>query len=77
MVYTVSTVLAVLAWALLFVGCVRVLSEPALPMPVRPEVTFIRCVPVMICMTEADANKLLKYTQQLDEFEAERARLLK
>ena len=58
-------------------GCVHVVSEPALPFPERPEITFIRCVPVMVCLTEADANKLLKYTQQLDEFQQERERLLK
>ena len=58
-------------------GCVHVAYEPALPMPTRPEITFSRCAPGFICISEADANKLLKYSRQLLEFEQERNRLLK
>ena len=63
--------------ALLLTGCVHVAYEPALPMPVRPEITFSRCAPGFICISESDANLLLKYSRQLREFEQERERLLK
>lgn len=67
----------VIALAVLLAGCVHVAQEPPLPMPVRPQVTFFRCVPSMICMTELDANKLLRYTEQLDAFEKARAELIR
>jgi len=62
---------------LLLAGCVHVAYEPGLPMPVRPVISFSRCAPGYICLTEDDANKLLKYSHQLLEFEQERSRLLK
>lgn len=60
----------------LLTGCVHVGYEPSLPMPERPEVRFFR-QSGNVCISESDARLLLKYTQKLDEFERDRAELLK
>lgn len=74
-----GAIIVVLAALLLLFGCVHVVKEPGLPWPERPTVHFFRCGPedVWVCMTEPEANGLLRYIQKLNEFEAARERLLK
>ena len=56
-------------------GCVSVNVIPtALPLPEAPELTFISQTE-QICLSEADANKLSKYLQQLEAFRAAWERL--
>ncbi|HSE02883.1 MAG TPA: hypothetical protein VLK35_01920, partial [Methylomirabilota bacterium] len=62
---------------LLLVACARWRPEPAtLPFPTPPAITFARCDTDKICLTEADAERLAKWMDQLRAFEAARARLL-
>lgn len=58
----------VLLAGLLLAGCVSVNVIPtALPLPEAPELTFISQTG-QICLSEADANKLGKYLDQLNAF---------
>ena len=57
-------------------GCVHVAHEPAIPFPERPAVSFFRA-PVGICLSEEDADQVLRFLLKLNEFEAARERLLK
>ena len=66
---------SVLLASLLLVGCVSVNVIPTeLPLPVMPEIQFMSSEGT-ICLSEADANKLSKYLQQLDAFRAAWERL--
>lgn len=60
---------------LLLGGCVHVVND-ALPMPARPALTFFLCAP-HVCLTEADADRLAKWLDQLNAFAAARERVLK
>ena len=49
-------------------GCVSVQVIPTeLPLPIMPEMQFVSREGT-ICLSEPDANKLLRYFQQLDAF---------
>lgn len=49
-------------------GCVSVQVIPTeLPLPIMPEMQFVPREGT-ICLSEPDANKLLRYFQQLDAF---------
>ena len=56
-------------------GCVSVNIIPTeLPLPILPEIQFVSSGDT-ICLSEADANKLSKYLQQLEAFRAAWERL--
>ena len=61
---------------LLLTGCVSVAFEPDLPFPERPAVQF-KNTPSGVCVSEDDAQAMLRWIQKLNEFEAARARQLK
>lgn len=63
------------AWLalLLFSGCVRVAYEPALEMPTRPQIHFKLCGE-LVCLSQEDADKLAKYLDKMNAFEAARQR---
>lgn len=67
-------VVAALA-ALLLTSCVRVAYEPALEMPPRPAIHFNMCGE-LVCLSQADADKLAKYLDKMNAFEAARQRAL-
>ena len=57
------------------VGCVSVNVIPTdLPLPIMPEIQFVSSEGT-ICLSEADANKLSKYLQQLEAFRSAWERL--
>lgn len=63
-----SLLACLLLAVLLLAGCISVNVVPtALPLPEAPELTFISQTG-QICLSEADANKLNKFLQQLDAF---------
>ena len=69
---------ALLAILLLTAGCTGVVREPALAIPERPPIRFYLVTGSgMVCITEADGDKLEKWIDELDAFEAARQRLLK
>jgi hypothetical protein len=74
-----SAIILLLAALFLLTGCVHVVTEPALPLPERPDIRFFRCglQDMWVCLTEADANALLRYVQKLNEWERARAELLR
>ena len=72
--WTIRVVLIVST--LLFLGCVHVVSEPALPLPTRPAWHFFVCDTDKICLTQADADLLNKWLDKLSAFEASRQRVI-
>jgi hypothetical protein len=68
-------VLLLIALSLLLAGCVRVAYEPALPMPDRPNIRF-SLENGKVCLSEEDADKLAKYMDKLNAFDAARQRAL-
>ena len=53
---------------MILAGCVSVQVIPTeLPLPIMPEMQFVSREGT-ICLSEPDANKLLRYFQQLDAF---------
>jgi hypothetical protein len=58
-------------------GCVVMRREPDLEFPQRPAITFGVCRPGFVCLTDADADKLLKWVKEIAAFEAARQRVLK
>lgn len=60
----------------LLAGCVHVTQEPPIAMPVRPYLKFYR-VEGGVCLSDADADQMLRYIIKLNEFEQARDRLLK
>lgn len=60
---------------LALVGCVSVSIIPTeLPLPIMPELQFVSSGGT-ICLSEADANKLSKFLDQLNAFRAAWERL--
>lgn len=59
----------------LLAGCVTVAYEPALPMPERPKLHFFLCEP-NVCLSQEDADKLAKYLDKLNAFDAARQRMI-
>lgn len=74
-----SAIILLLAALFLLTGCVHVATEPALPLPERPDIHFFRCglEDMWVCLTEADGNALLRYVQKLNEWEAARQEMLR
>jgi hypothetical protein len=62
--------------ALLLTGCVHVAYEPALEMPERPKLHWTICGEKQLCLSEADADKLAKFLDKLNAFEAARQRAM-
>jgi hypothetical protein len=62
---------------LLLGGCVSVSNEPALPFPNRPPLTFEEGPRGGACLTLEDANALLRWILELNEYQDARERLLK
>lgn len=56
-------------------GCVHVGYEPALEMPARPSIHFKLCGE-LVCLSQEDADKLAKYLDKMNAFEAARQRAL-
>lgn len=65
------------AVASIFAGCVVMRREPDLAFPQRPTLHFGVCQPGFVCLTDADADKLLKWVKELEAFEKHRQRVLK
>jgi len=67
--------LRILLAAGLLGGCVHVAQEPLLPLPERPKIRFFLCDTDKVCLSQADADLLAKFLDQLNAFEAGRQRL--
>lgn len=66
---------ALVLLAVLLGGCpLHVIQEPPLEMPPRPAIQFSLCGD-RVCLSQADADQLLKYLDKLDAFAAARTRL--